>query len=252
MKKDVREFVQAHGLTFNNLEILKTAFVHSSYVNEATEPGITDNERLEFLGDSVLGIVASELLYRRFPAAHEGELTAMRASLVRRETLARFAKHLHLGDFLWLGNGEEESGGRKRLATLCATFEAVVGAIYLDQGFDVVRAFVEPLLVHDLDKTPHGAVRKDAKSRLQEWAQSNLGASPRYSVVAASGPDHNKHFTTVVTIGGERYGVGQGRSKQEASQAAAAMALARMGLDSPGYEPNAELEAMYGFDDAIA
>src|SRR5690554_559962 len=125
-------FEQEHGLYFNDKQLLKTAFVHSSYVNELNGDEQDDNERLEFLGDSILGFVVSEILYLRYPTAREGELTSMRASLVRREALARFARRLKLGEHLFLGHGEEDSGGRKRAATLCATFEAVIGAIYLD------------------------------------------------------------------------------------------------------------------------
>ncbi len=245
MSRDIEQFEQQHGLTFDDRELLQTAFIHSSYVNESQDDSLSDNERLEFLGDSILGYVVSEILYERFPEASEGILTGMRAALVRRDTLARFARQLRLGDYLLLGHGEEESGGRKRPATLCATFEAVIGAIYLDQGVEAVRAFVTPLVEGDLERVQGFAARKDAKSRLQEWAQGNLGVPPRYRVVESTGPDHDKLFVTQVTIGDERYGVGVGRSKQESSQAAAAMALHRLGLDAPEYQPDPDLEARY-------
>lgn len=250
MSRNLTDFEAAHGLEFAERRLLQMAFIHSSYVNEAADSEIDDNERLEFLGDSILSTVVSELLYARFPRAREGELTGMRAALVRRETLARYAKHLHLGDYLLLGHGEDESGGRKRPATLCATFEAVVGAIYLDQGMEAVKRFVEPLLHADLARIERAAVHKDAKSRLQEWAQSNLGQSPKYRVVDEQGPDHDKHFTSQVQIGSHRYGVGRGKSKQESSQAAAAMALARLGLDAPEYVTDPQLETQYGYDGA--
>jgi len=144
--RDPSTFENEHGLNFGNKELLKTAFVHSSFVNELEEGDQEDNERLEFLGDSILGFVVSEWLFGRYPTAREGDLTAMRAALVRREALARFAKKLNLGDFLFLGHGEEESGGRKRSATLCATFEAVIGAIFLDKGMDTVRGFLLPIV----------------------------------------------------------------------------------------------------------
>ncbi len=136
MPEDLSEFEKAHALNFRDQALLRTAFVHSSYVNEVGDESLEDNERLEFLGDSVLGYVVSELLYQRFPESSEGILTAMRAALVRRESLARYPRQFKLGSYLFLGNGEEESGGRLRAATLCATFEAVVGAIFLDQGVE--------------------------------------------------------------------------------------------------------------------
>ncbi len=232
---DISEFETAHNLSFSDKTLLRTAFVHSSYVNESDDEGLDDNERLEFLGDSVLGYVVSEELFARFPRASEGQLTGVRAALVRRETLARFAVQLNLGAYLLLGHGEEESGGRLRMATLCATFEAVVGALYLDQGAAAVRRFVLPLVQADLDAMQKDTLAKDPKSRLQEWAQSERGMPPRYRVVAEDGPDHAKVFTTVVTVGDRAYGAGRGRSKQEASQAAAAMALARFDLAAPEY-----------------
>jgi ribonuclease III len=243
--RDSSDFEQEHGLNFRDKQLLKTAFVHSSYVNELGDDSQDDNERLEFLGDSILGFVVSELLYRRYPHAREGELTAMRAALVRREALARFARRLRLGDYLYLGHGEEESGGRKRAATLCATFEAVVGAIYLDQGIEAVRGFVLPIVEADIERETLEALHKDPKSRLQEWSQSHFGVLPKYRQVDHSGPDHAKTFMFQVTIRDHRYGVGQGASKQEASQAAAAMALYHLDQLAPEYLPNAELESRF-------
>lgn len=249
--KSIDLFEEQHGFRFHDRMLLQTAFTHSSYVNESSDNELSDNERLEFLGDSILEFVVSEILYMRFPEASEGVLTGMRAALVRRETLARFARQLHLGDFLMLGHGEEESGGRKRPATLCATFEAVIGAMYLDLGVEAVRRFVEPFVEADLDRVQGLAARKDPKSRLQEWAQGNFGLPPRYRVVDSTGPDHDKEFVTQVTISDGRYGIGVGRSKQESSQAAAAMALDRLGLDAPEYEPNPEIEAQYPLSDDL-
>ena len=248
MNRDISHFEQAHGLNFRDKGLLQTAFTHSSFVNEADDEELSDNERLEFLGDSILNTIVSEMLYLRFPESSEGDLTSVRASLVRKETLARFARQLQLGDYLRLGHGEDESGGRQRAATLCATFEAVVGAIYLDQGVGVVRQFVLPLVEVDFEPLRSRALSKDPKSRLQEWAQSNLGAPPRYPTVAADGPDHAKLFTIEVLIDKRRYGVGQGRNKQEGGQAAAAMALAKLNLEAPEYVPNPEVEAQYPLD----
>lgn len=252
MSTELSLFQQQNNLVFRDPVLLQTAFIHSSYVNESDDADLSDNERLEFLGDSILGYAVSELLYARFPDMSEGQLTSVRASLVRRETLARFARQLHLGDYLLLGHGEDESGGRKRAATLCATFEAVVGAIYLDQGIEAVRRFVLPLVEADLTRIQPHALGKDPKSRFQEWSQSEVALAPRYKVVDDAGPDHAKVFTTQVLVGDRRYGVGRGRSKQEASQAAAAMALYYLGMGAPEYQPDEEIERTWPIDHSQA
>lgn len=238
------EFVKKTGLQFQNTGYLERAFVHRSYLNEADDSfNLPDNERLEFLGDAVLGFVASELLYKLFPKYSEGELTNLRAALVRRETLSRFALDLSLGDYLLLGHGEEESGGRTRPATLCATFEAVIGALYMDSGLPAVREFLEPRLVAEVNRVARQSLSKDPKSRLQEWVQSEMGVTPRYKTVHTEGPEHARFFTVQVTIDKQPFGLGQGRSKQEAAQSAAAMALHRFGQLAPEYTPDATLEA---------
>jgi ribonuclease-3 len=237
------QFEQEQGILFADKTLLQRAFIHRSFVNESGGAGnLEDNERLEFLGDQVLGYVVSEELYRRYPHYQEGQLTSIRSALVRRETLARYAQRLGLGHYLLLGHGEEESGGRERTATLCAVFEAVVGAIYLDQGIDAVRNFVLPLMHAELERVEHSALEKDAKSRLQEYVQSNFNVTPRYRTVESSGPDHNRTFIMKVTIGDQIYGVGSGHSKQAATQQAAAMALSRLGQYAPEYKPNPQLE----------
>jgi ribonuclease-3 len=246
--KDLTQLEADFGLEFHDKTLLRTAFVHSSFVNESEDETISDNERLEFLGDSVLGFVVSEWLYARYPTLSEGELTSLRAALVRREALARFARQMHLGDYLWLGHGEDSSGGRRRAATLCATFEALIGALYLDRGVEAVRKLVEPLVDADLTRARPHALGKDPKSRLQEWSQSQRGVAPRYKVVSEDGPDHAKLFTTQVAVGDHRYGIGRGRSKQEASQAAAAMALKELGLDAPEYTSDPDLEASWAVE----
>jgi ribonuclease-3 len=246
--RDPSTFEKEHGLNFADKGLLKTAFVHSSYVNELDGEGQEDNERLEFLGDSVIGFVVSEWLFSRYPKSREGELTAMRAALVRKEALARFARKLNLGDFLFLGHGEEESGGRKRSATLCATFEALIGAMFLDLGMDAVRAFLLPIVQADIAPETLQSLHKDPKSRLQEWSQGAFGILPRYRLVDQSGPDHAKTFMFQVSIKEHRIGVGEGASKQDASLAAAAMALQRLGLASPEYMPNPGLEERFPID----
>ncbi len=229
--RPLTEFEKETGLDFRCKELLREAFVHSSYANEAAadkEPP-AHNERLEFLGDAVLEFVVSQYLFERFPDLREGELTRLRAALVRRDTLARLARSKSMGQFLILGKGEDESGGRTRSATLCATYEAVVGALYLDKGLDAVQEFVMPDMREVLETVARRALGKDAKSRLQEWTQAQYGCAPRYRVLDSSGPDHDKQFVIEVTVLGHRCGVGRGRSKQEASQAAASRALVALG-----------------------
>lgn len=248
---DIAKLQAQLPIQFDNIELLQRAFIHRSYLNEVTEENnLADNERLEFLGDAVLGFVVSEELFRKFPQYQEGPLTNLRAALVRRETLSKLAIQLQLGDFLWLGNGEEDSGGRDRPATLCAVFEASVGALYLDQGIEAVRHFVLPMTNHELTEIAQAALGKDAKSRTQEFVQREFNVTPRYREVESSGPDHDKVFVMTVTINGEVYGVGEGRSKAEATQTAAAMALKNLQQPAPEYEPNPELEQRYA--DALA
>lgn len=241
---------RALGITFSEKALLQQAFVHRSYLNELqnNEPEILDNERLEFLGDAVLSYIFSEYLYTHFPAQKEGGLTNLRSMLVRGETLARLAAKLHLGDYLLLGHGEEESGGRTRQTTLCATFEALIGALYLDQQMQVCRDVVIRLFRQELQRLEQRSQIKDSKSRLQELAQSKFGATPRYRQLTSDGPDHAKHFVMVVQIEGTPLGVGQGRSKQQATQNAAAMALYQIGETVNHYVPDRELARLHGID----
>ncbi len=249
-QSDYQRFVEITGLEFSNPDLLFRAFVHRSYVNELDDGNVVpDNERMEFLGDAVLGFLMSVQLFHRYPDEQEGELTRLRSALVRRTTLARVARGLHLGEFLKLGRGEEESGGRTRSAILCATFEAVLGAIYLDQGTDSARKFALDWLNPELARVEEMAVSKDAKSRLQEYAQNEFGRTPRYKTVDSSGPDHNKIFVQQVSVDRLALGLGQGRSKQEADQSAAAMALFRLNQPAPEYEPDDELDGRYDLDD---
>lgn len=246
--KPIEEFEKATGLIFRDKRLLQQAFTHRSYVNERAESGetIADNERLEFLGDTVLQFVVSDLLYSQFPDHQEGKLTHIRTTLVRKETLAKFAQEICLGDYLRLGIGEEDSGGRTRVPTLCATYEALIGAIYVDAAdLDAVRTFAMPQIEAELALT-HGAT-KDPKSRFQEWGQESFGFTPRYKQIAEIGPDHNKIFVMRVDINNKPFGVGMGRSKGEASQNAAAMALHRHNQSAPEYVMDNELESKYGF-----
>ncbi len=217
----------AFGVTFADKTLLQRALTHRSYVNENPDFLLEDNERLEYLGDAILDFVIGEYLYHHFPEMREGELTSLRAALVKTETLARFALQLDLGRYLFVGRGEAESGGRERPANLCAAFEALVGAIYLDQGLETVRDFLAPFVEPELERIIQGELDKDAKSLLQELSQGLLQLTPTYRTVAERGPDHAKEFTVEVVIGGQVYGRGRGPSKQAAAQAAARVALKR-------------------------
>jgi len=207
-------------LNFNDYSLLSRALTHRSYINENQTGSLEDNERLEFLGDAVLDFVVGDYLYHHFPEVDEGELTAMRAALVRTETLATFAHQLDLGEALRLGFGEAENGGRERKAILCATFEAVIGAVYLDQGLEAVSALVERLIPEMLDEILENSLHKDAKSEFQIWSQGRFNITPRYRVVSTNGPDHAKTFTVQVLIEEKVWGEGAGRSKQTAAQQA--------------------------------
>lgn len=230
---DVTAFIARFDIAFNNTELLVQALTHRSYTNE-TDEAIEHNERLEFLGDAVLDFVAGSWLYERFPDMREGNLTRLRSSLVCTENLAEFALKTGIDQLIRLGHGEEDNGGRERLSTLCATFEAVVGAIYLDQGMEAVREFVLPLFEPSLAEILRQVSIKDAKSRLQEWSQSQPEKhTPLYAIIAATGPDHLPWFTVEVSLGDESLAWGSGRSKRSAEQAAAQTALENLEISDP-------------------
>lgn len=222
---DLRQLEKNLQVSFSDYSLLQRALTHRSFVNENPEIILEDNERLEFLGDAVLDFVVGAYLYNRFPEMNEGELTTLRAALVKTRTLASFARELQIGTFLRLGYGEEENGGRNRNPILCAAFEAVVGAIYLDQGVESVRDLVERMAGPALVQIRENALHIDAKSEFQVWAQAQYNITPHYKVVGSSGPDHAKTFKVQVYIGDEFWGEGSGSSKQAAAQEAAAMAL---------------------------
>lgn len=211
-------------ITFRNPALLKQAFTHTSYVNEQRGPRIADNERLEFLGDAVLQLTVSEYLYRLYPNSPEGELTRLRASIVCEPSLVRFAETLEFGQVVLLGKGEEQTGGRTRPSLLADAFEAFLGALYLDQGLNAVRAFLDRHLFSQLSgdgQTP----LKDFKTELQEKVQHlSLGVLD-YRIVEERGPAHDREFVAAVFIGKQRLGKGIGRSKKEAEQQAASQAL---------------------------
>lgn len=222
---EISSIEAALNLTFHDKALLRRALTHRSYINENPDYLLEDNERLEFLGDAVLDFVTGEYLYHHFPEMAEGRLTNLRSALVRTERLAQFALDLKLGDHLFLGRGEEESGGRERLAILCDAFEALLGALYLDSGLDTTREFIYKIIEPALQDILSLDTAKDAKSRLQELAQSHFRITPTYRTVKEQGPDHAKEFTVEAVIGDKIYGQGQGFSKQTAAQAAAEQAL---------------------------
>ncbi|HIT30382.1 MAG TPA: ribonuclease III [Candidatus Scatomorpha stercoravium] len=214
------------GYSFRSRALLVNALTHSSYANENRGRSCESNERLEFLGDSVLGMVVAEALYRRFPDLPEGRLTRMRAQLVCEESLHRVAGEIGLGAHIRLGKGEEHTGGRTRTSILADATEALIAAMYLDGGMDVARGFIERYILPELngEYIPFG----DAKTDLQELIQKKSGSTLSYELVGESGPDHDKTFTTRVLLNGESVGTGSGRTKKEAEQAAARAALAAL------------------------
>lgn len=225
---DLAVWQQILGVSFKNPSLLEQALVHSSYVNE--NPGLApaSNERLEFLGDAVLGSVIAERLYQDLPSFTEGELTKLRATLVRRDTLARMARAIGLGDYLYLGKGEEASGGRLKSVNLAGALEAVIAAIYLDQGTATAKNFILRLFNTELQKVVSQGAEVDYKSQLQEFIQAREQQIPAYYVIAAKGPDHDRRFTVEVRVGDTVLGRGSGRSKKEAETEAARSALERL------------------------
>src|SRR2546425_293173 len=218
---------EALGITFRDPALLHMALTHRSYTYETAGEGQPSNERLEFLGDSILAFVSTDFLYRTFPNLTEGELTDVRAILVKTETLANFANEIQLGNFMRMGKGEQHSGGGKRV--LASAFEAVLAAIYLDQGIEAVQRF----LIHRLEPIALNIVKKrlfkDNKSLFQELAQAREGITPSYRLVSQEGPSHNREFTVEVMLGNQVAGRGHGRNKQTAEQEAAHVALTSRG-----------------------
>lgn len=212
-------------ITFRDPELLKLAFVHRSYVNEAKNETPRHNERLEFLGDAVLELVVTEHLYKEFPSEPEGVLTNWRSAIVRGEILSQVSRELGLGELLFLSRGEQTSGGRERGLILANTFEALIGAIYLDRGYEVAAGFINRYLIPLLPNIIEQKLYIDAKSRLQELSQEKAGKTPSYKVLAEDGPDHSKEFRVGVFVGADKLAEGRGASKQRAEQAAAAEAL---------------------------
>jgi ribonuclease-3 len=229
VEESPQDFANRIGVKFNNLGLLARALTHRSYFNEHRD-AIEDNERLEFLGDAVLDFMVGAWLYHRFPEMAEGQLTRLRAALVGNEQLAEFALGINLGGAMRLGHGETENGGRERLPLLGSTFEALIGALYLDQDINRVWEFMDPILETKVSEIITSQVEHHPKSILQEWSQSRAYGTPIYKIVGDMGPDHDKYFEVEVMIDGIVYGRGMGHSKQAATKDAAKHALEKLGI----------------------
>lgn len=219
------DFEEKTQLHFKNKDLLKQAFIHRSYINENPGTGLSHNERLEFLGDAVLELVATEELFRRYPDKAEGELTAIRAAMVNTNSISEAATRLGANEYLLLSKGEAKDTGKAREYILANTFEALIGAVYLDRGYDEAEKFIERSLFSKIDEIVAKKLWRDAKSLVQEKSQEITGITPRYEVLEETGPDHDKSFIVGIFFGASLAGKGNGKSKQEAEQNAARAAL---------------------------
>jgi len=222
---NVKNFQQTLGYRFNKIDLLDNALIHRSFVNENPALSCKDNERLEFLGDAVIGLCLSDLLVQKFPDYAEGQLSKLRAYVVNEQSLAGLARKLNIGDYLLLGRGEESSGGRTKASILSNAFEAVAAAIYLDCGFEKTYKFLENIFEPMVEEGIKSVIYKDYKTALQEICQNRFKETPRYALVNETGPDHDKVFEISLTIAGMITTTGTGKSKKEAEQRAARRAL---------------------------
>lgn len=227
--KDFTPFEHAIGISFTNKKLLEQAFTHRSFINENPRSGLEHNERLEFLGDAVVEIIITDYLYRTYPQRTEGELTAYRSALVNAVVIGEVARSIAMNDYLLLSKGESKDTGRARHTILANTYESFVGALYLDQGYDVSQDFVSKTLLPRLSDILSKKTWRDPKSQVQEEAQERLGVTPAYQVMSETGPDHDKYFNVGIFFGEKKIAEGKGKSKQEAQTAAAVAALAAKG-----------------------
>ncbi|MBI2628430.1 MAG: ribonuclease III [Candidatus Niyogibacteria bacterium] len=226
MMADFSKFEESIGFHFFNQGLLKQAFTHRSYLNENPSWKLENNERLEFLGDAVLELIVTQYLYENYPKEPEGTLTSYRAALVNSQTLFQMANNLEMNDYLLLSRGEKKDIGKARQFILANTFEAFIGALYLDQGYEATRLFISNVLLPYISEVIKNKLFKDAKSLFQEEAQEQLEITPSYKVLKEWGPDHDKHFTVGAYLNEELIAEGEGSSKQIAQQNAAENALA--------------------------
>lgn len=224
-QRDWTPFETAIGCSFKNKDLLTQAFIHRSFINENPRIGFEHNERLEFLGDAVLELGVTDFLYRTYPESPEGELTSYRAALVNSTMLAQVAEEMNMNEYLYLSRGEAKDTGKARQYILANAFEALIGAIYIDQGYASAEKFIEQMLYHRASDVVRKKLWRDSKSLVQEKAQEYASVTPVYKVVRETGPDHDKHFTIGIFFGPEKVAEGKGRSKQEAEQVAARAAL---------------------------
>jgi len=219
------DFEKKISISFKNKDLLKQAFIHRSYINENGNTGLSHNERLEFLGDAVLELVVTDFLYKKYPVYTEGELTALRSALVNAIIISEIASKIGMNDYLLLSKGESKDNGKARQYILANTYEALVGAIYLDGGYGVADKFITKTLLPHTEEIVSKKLWRDSKSLVQEKAQEFVSVTPMYKVLNETGPDHDKHFTVGIFFGGELIAEGKGKSKQEAEQKAAEAAL---------------------------
>lgn len=233
-KRQLQGFCDSLGIQMHDLELLDMALTHTSYAHEAKQnPKPQHNERIEFLGDSVLSVIVSTYMYQNFPDLAEGQLTKLRAHLVCEASLYEYAKKINLGAYLRLGKGEELSGGRERPSILADAFESVLGAIYLDQGFEVVQGYLLAMMRQEIDYICRHGIYNDYKTRLQEFLQRDGDVEISYQLMSSSGPEHNKIFTSEVMVQGRVIGEGRGRTKKDSEQHAAQQALAQLHVQTP-------------------
>ncbi len=219
------DFEKKTGIVFKDKDLLKQSFIHRSYINENPNAGLAHNERLEFLGDAVLELISTDFLYKKYKSYTEGELTSLRSALVNAVIISEVASDIGMNDFLLLSKGETKDKGKARQYILANTYEAYIGAAYLDQGYDAVVDFVTETLLSKTEEIVKKKLWRDSKSLVQEKAQEYESVTPSYKVLSEAGPDHDKHFTVGILFGGELIAEGKGKSKQEAEQKAAENAL---------------------------
>jgi ribonuclease-3 len=219
------DFEKKTKIVFENKDLLKQAFTHRSYINENAGMTLSHNERLEFLGDAVLELIVTDFLYKKYPNYTEGELTALRSALVNAVIISQIALDIGINDYLLLSKGEAKDKGKARQYILANTYEAYIGALYLDQSYNMVDEFVHRTLLPKTEEIVNKKLWRDAKSQVQEKAQESVNVTPAYKVLNESGPDHNKHFTVGIYFGTSLIAEGKGKSKQEAEQSAALAAL---------------------------
>ncbi len=229
--KDFPKLEKELGIVFDNKNLLIQAFIHRSYINENSNLKLGHNERLEFLGDAVLELVSTNYLYHKYEDLAEGDLTSYRAALVNTKSIGAIAKELNFNNYLFLSKGESKDFGKARLSILADTYEAFIGAVFLDKGYNFAKDFIEKTLLTHTDEVVEEGKYRDPKSVIQEKSQDLLSVTPNYKVISESGPDHDKKFIVGIYFGEEKIAEGEGRSKQEAETHAAKVAIQKKGWE---------------------